>query len=1244
MDILKSFLRWTHRIFWYTVAGSVIALAIAISLVRIFIPDVKLYREKIEHVASAFLAQEVRIDSMDARLSGITPMIIFKGVRMLDHTGKHEIMQFDEARLGLDLWHSLTNRKVIPKNFTVYGVKLGITRRKDRTLSLQGLNVAKFEKQINMAKETVDSESSELAKWIFERSTLVLKHSTVVWHDTLRGNKTIRFDDVNLDMRNDGDRHQFSGAISLPRNMGSDLAVAFDFRGNILDPAQWQGQFYARGRALQVGNWGIKPAIAHTTLDEGKLDFELWGEWQAGSVTSLTTNTTSSAFHLSVGEKKKPLEIKLVSGLFDWRKQSDGWRLNVSNFRYQGQSEIWPQSKVNIVYHQGGAQADSIDAYSSYLQLADTAHLINDLAVLDKTPMKLLRQLSPRGELSDMHVQLQLGDQPKHKAVVSTRFKDLSIKPYKSFPGIDGLDGSVWTNQQHGVVKFADSSLQLALPTLFREPFAISQLDGEVQWWHAYDAWHISTPELAVANSDIQTDFGLEMSFPDNGASPFLDLQAHFTNGDAQHISRYLPVSIMDPELVDWLDHGIVSGRVKAGNALFHGRLANFPFPQQHGTFVVDFQGEDILLDYRKGWPRIVAKALEANFTGSGMSLQVSSGTLYHTRLYDTTVAIDQFMLPVLTVAGKFNGDTDDAVRFLVESPIAPGAASFYKQSQISGETAGGISLSIPLSDDAKKTHSTTYQGDVELKRSQLQAWNQQLEVNNISGHLHFSPSGVYSKQLSGWFSGQPTQFNVTSHEVKQQQIIDVSMQGMLDMAKLTDKLQLSGLEKRLSGKTRWQGMLRIGDEEGIDPGMVSLHITSHLQGLRIDLPPPLRKAPQDYQDLDLSMKFTEDERIPLDLTLGNTLNAALLLQAPSGQPLQLEKGVLQFSAQPAVLPAENQLVIRGSIPEFPLDEWQAIIHQLASDQKVSALDQLGLPVILDLGYLNITSHQDVPTGPAEDPHKVSSVNGEIHDLVYNDLHLGHLLLKTSRDPDGLRIDQIKIDSPIMQITGQGSWLLRQGKQRTNILLSLKTENLGNMISRLGYKGVIKNGKAKFAIQLNWPDSPNRFNVAKLNGTLGVVIDNGTLSDVNPGAGKVIGLLSLTELPRHLVLDFSDMGHGLQFKQILGQLDIVDGDAFTENLHIISTIALIDIDGRTGLAKRDYDLDVSVAPNVSNTLPVISWLAWGGQIGALTFVIDQLFGKKFNESIATAYRVTGSWEKPEIKVIPSPKQQETENK
>lgn len=1240
MALLKTSLHWIHRIFWYTVAALIITTAIAISLVRIFLPDVKVYRQHIEQVASVFLGQEVHIRSMDARLSGVTPMIIFRDVRLMDDAGKHEIVRFNEARLGLDLWRSVINRKVIPESFSVYGVNLGITRRKDHTLVLQGLDMSRFEQQFNASPEAIDTESNELAKWLFQRSSVSLRHSTIVWRDALRGNKTLRFDDVNFDIRNDGDRHQFTGAIMLPVSMGKSVDFAFDFHGNILNPAQWQGQFYTRASALKIANWGIKPAMLHSTLEEGVLGVQMWGQWNAGRVTAITADLNTEGFRLSIGQNKKSLRIKNLSGLFDWREQENGWKLNIDQLRYQGDASLWPQTRMYVGYQAGADKSSQLEAYSSYFDIHDVVRLMRELSVLDKTTEKRLEQISATGELSDCHVVYQRAENTAPQYTISTGFKGLSVKAFERFPGVEDVDGKLWTNQQHGEVRFADSSLQLSLPTLFREPFSITRLQGSLAWWHAYDAWHIHSSDLAFESKDVRTDLAMNLDLPDNKASPYLDLQADFADGDVQQTWRYLPVGIMDRQLVKWLDRSVVDGRVRQGQALFHGRLHDFPFTHAPGTFVVDFQLDNAFLDYQKGWPGITAKQLEARFTGKGMSISVPDAQLYQTQLQHTTVAINDFRLPVLDIHGKINGQADDAVRFLVESPIAPAARNFYRQSEISGGMSGEWNLSIALSRKAADLNPTRYKGFIQFNKASLQAWQQRLAVNNVSGRLDFSNAGVFAKNLHGQFSGHPIRFVITSRNTGPHQLVDVSMDGMLDMARLKSSFSLNGLEKRITGKTQWHGDLVFGSDQPDHQRDVSLKVTSRLSGLGSEFPAPLNKSPESEEAFELALDFIDQDRIPLQLKLGHRINAALLLQAPTDQRVRLEKGSIRFSDQNAELPQKNQLVIQGSIPNFPIDEWQAVQKQLADTDKVTSLNKTGLPVEFDLDYLNVKSGEESSESAAEDPRKAMLINGDVRKLEYDGVNLGHVTLKTSRQKDGIHFDKIILISPDLDLRGGGSWFIRDGKQQTNVLLTLKSDNVGNLISRLGYQGVIHQAKAEAVLQFNWDDAPNHFSLARLNGTLGTVINDGVISEVEPGAGRLLGLLSLSEIPRHLALDFSEFREGLKFKQIVGQFDIVDGDAFTQNLHIVSPIALIDIDGRTGLAKRDYDLDMSIAPNVSKTLPVISWLAWGGQVGALTFLMDQLFGKDFNKSIASSYRITGTWEKPVIKEIPRPKPQQ----
>lgn len=1235
MTKLQSTVRWCYRVFWYALVSAVILLAIAISLIRIFLPDVKVYREQVEQLATAFLEQQVTIESMDARLAGLTPLIIFKDVHLLDAAGKREIARFDEARLGLDLWRSISSRKLIPKSFTVYGVNLGVILNKDGSLILRGLDLSRFEQQLAASADTVPQGSGELARWLFERSELSLRNSTVIWQNARHGRKRIRFDNVNIDLRNDGDRHQLNGRISLPENLGRDFEAALDFRGNFLNPGDWHGGFHARGRSIQLANWGIKPVLFNTSIEQGLFDVSLWGEWQNGQLTALTSDLDARAVMFTTPADERAYEIRHVQGLFDWRRQQHGWVLNADRLQYMAEDSMWPATRLRFEY----AEQDGLphfDMYSSFARLQDISTIAQRSGLFDDKLRIQLAELGLRGDVEQLHLAYARNKAQSPQYRVSARLNGVSLLPWQKFPGVTSLDGALLADEHAGSLLLDDDDMQLAIPKLFREAFTLTELRGRLDWWRALGSWHISAPQIDLATEDISAGLSLQAAIPEDGASPWLDLQTSFQDGDAAATWRYLPVGIMSAELVEWIDAGLTSGHVIGGQALFRGRLHDFPFRKQDGVFITEFQARDVLLDYQQGWPAILVKDGQARFTGTGMQIVSQDARLFDTRLHDTRIGIDDFRLPVLKVEGDVDGQLNDVVRFLVESPIAPQVRPFYSTSRIAGAAHGSLNVNIPLNKRAASESPHDYRGTVQVSDASLSAWGNRLDVKDINGQIDFSPRGLFSNRLVGQFTGQPVRFDLHTRREAKRQVIELGMRGTLDAAQLPADLPVRRLGKYFSGRTAWQGVLRFGADTNRQAALGSLQISSSLEGMGIDLPAPAGKVGPAVNTFNLAMQFGEDGTYPLKIQYGNVLNSSLLVRAVADAGLKIGKGEVNFSRQAAQLPARDELRIRGSLTQLPLDAWREIIRQMEIEADIPGMDSLGIPLNLDLDYLHVITQQDDTSVKAEDPRKVSPINGRIKQFRYNDMQLGHVEIRTSRVENGLRLDKLSLLTPNMEVSGEGSWVWRDDTQRTNLLLMVSSEDVGNMVSSLGYQGVIRGGSMRGVVQANWDDSPNRFSYDKLNGSMGVIINDGALSDVNPGAGRLFGLLSLSELPRRLILDFSELRQGLNFKQLIGQIDIVDGDAYTENMRIISPIALISIKGRTGLAHKDFEQDVTVVPNVSNTLPVISWLAWGGQIGALTLLLDQLFGEQMNESVAAHYRITGSWEQPEIEKLAVP--------
>jgi len=173
------------------------------------------------------------------------------------------------------------------------------------------------------------------------------------------------------------------------------------------------------------------------------------------------------------------------------------------------------------------------------------------------------------------------------------------------------------------------------------------------------------------------------------------------------------------------------------------------------------------------------------------------------------------------------------------------------------------------------------------------------------------------------------------------------------------------------------------------------------------------------------------------------------------------------------------------------------------------------------------------------------------------------------------------------------------------------------------------------SLQASWPGAPWEAKPETMDGKLSLVIKNGQLLDVEPGAtGRALGLLSLGKLPRRLLeLDFTDLfGEGFGFNRIGGDIVLDSGNAWMNNLVVDGPAAKIEITGRAGLKAQDYDEVVTVTPYLNSSLPLAGAIAGGPAIGAAVIVAEKLLGGKIglNEMARKQYTVSGTWAEPVI--------------
>ena len=271
------------------------------------------------------------------------------------------------------------------------------------------------------------------------------------------------------------------------------------------------------------------------------------------------------------------------------------------------------------------------------------------------------------------------------------------------------------------------------------------------------------------------------------------------------------------------------------------------------------------------------------------------------------------------------------------------------------------------------------------------------------------------------------------------------------------------------------------------------------------------------------------------------------------------------------------------------------------------------------------------PVEESSDPlllKDLSPIRFDVNNFAYGDMTLGKVELNLRPVEKKLVLDNLNITARSFNAEASGQW---DEGGNTQVDLVLSSGDFGRMMHDLGFASVISGGKASAKGQLSWPGSPAAFSVSRLGGQVHVKIDEGKIEEVKPGAGKLLGLLSLQALPRRLFLDFSDLsGKGLQFSTLEGDIRFSEGNAFTQNLRLESLPANMLITGRTGLVSRDFDQLIAVVPNVSDTVSVAGGLAWGPQAAAILLVLQKLFQSNIDAATMIRYQLSGSWNEPKL--------------
>jgi uncharacterized protein YhdP len=277
---------------------------------------------------------------------------------------------------------------------------------------------------------------------------------------------------------------------------------------------------------------------------------------------------------------------------------------------------------------------------------------------------------------------------------------------------------------------------------------------------------------------------------------------------------------------------------------------------------------------------------------------------------------------------------------------------------------------------------------------------------------------------------------------------------------------------------------------------------------------------------------------------------------------------------------------------------------------------------------------QGAKEGSDMDPRNLPNMQVYVGSLRLGTRVVGAVDLKATRLPQGIRFDNATVQGESARAEAQGQWLNTVDGQQSTLTASIESKDVAATLRALNYTPFIEAKRGAIKADLSWAGGYDGNILEHASGAISVDAESGQLVNLQPGAGRVLGLFSVGALPRRLALDFSDLTEkGLAFDTVHGDFELRDGNAYTSNLLLRGPAAEIGIAGRTGLGTRDYDQTAVVTGNLGASLPVAGALAGGPVVGAAILLFSQVFKEPLKGITRGYYRITGPWDEPVVERV-----------
>ncbi len=1260
--ILGKTLRWALG-----VAGvCVLTVALLLGVLRVLLPLAPAFQEEIAQWTSESLGYPVEFARIQPSWGLTGPEFRLRGVRVMSERGGRPLLLADEILVGLNLWRLFPGRGLTLDRMFIAGASLTLERLGPGSFSVQGRDPAYYPGGPARLLAFVPANIQVQDVWV---EYVDLAHG-------VRENLWLE----RLSAKIAGGRIALDGRVVLPEKYGDWLGVGAD-----IDLGQWSRalapsgpwRLHLEGRAVHLDRLRELAPEASALPVVGSGDFNVFADLVDTGIQQFFGELDFSGLRISGGPADHVFDR--LAGHFEWQRQGREYSLSAARIKVLRGGSAWPDTALSARWSlDEDGKLDGVRLESDFVRLEDVLPPLPGLA----PGAGLAASLRPRGgDVTDLAVEWEQarGALPEIRA----DFSGLDLEWGDSSLRLAGLDGRLRHEAGEG-----NANIVLAGESRFHapwldEPALLEELRAQLNWRKRRESWSLEGSNLRVAAAGMDWAGRFSLDLPSDGGSPVLDLSGGGERiDDVPAAIRRLPWKNTPGLPFGWLGKALHSGRGEDWNVLLSGPLRSFPFGG--GVLRVEMGLRDAVMTLYPDWPDGRNMAGRIVLNGPALAILGGEGELAGVRWRDVRVTVADLSRPVVEVSATSDDPLPRLLEGLGRTPVADRIHGALLKAETSGPASTRFDFRLPIADRS----DWWMRSEIVLDGADLRLNELMPPVRGLRGTIDVTRDGVLADDLRGRFLDESLAVRVGKALPGMEGYgYRLELEGATSAGALQELFDCCALE-RLSGEFAWRGEV-LAPSASADPVRpVRVRLETDLLGLASAFPHPVGKSPDTPGPTWLEFRWGWDQppRLTGRLGLGLGLGPGIAMEFVEGEKgWRVGRGRFHFGDTLPQLPPAAELRVDGNLDWLRPGEWARLLagaagalglpweldlevgslYALSSELKEQRIRVLprsdgwqaefrgeaadgrvfwprpnpgkeGAQLLADLNWLRLRLPDPQPPGPA-DPRSLPPGKLLVDELEVGKMRLGEVRARYGKTAGGLGVNWFRTRSPSLSSQGSAAWLVAdaQGTQHLGRLdMVLESTDVASALEQLGYARGLSGDRGAMTLSVSWEGPPTGDFLARANGSVGIEVESGEVPALDPGGGRVLGVLSIARLPRKLALDFREMTEeGLPFDRLAGDFSLRSGQAYTCNMGLQGAVAGLALFGRTGLQDRSYDQVAVVSPNLPDLLSLGGVIIGGTGLGATMLLLSQAFREPLQAISANYYRVSGFWDDPLVKRV-----------